>query len=175
MLSPGRCQQINGDFAAAAKIGEVKLHSNSSARLAGDSAPQASSCPLLRSLSWPTACHPFPPPQVALFDLLYKVLCLAIGLLLCVTPVPPSPANSSPMPSFGLLAPALASFASQPQCKALPITPPPPPPRGPIQELSCPVQKSAPSKDSEFLQAAEPSSCCDAPCTCAQCTLNCPR
>lgn len=35
VLSPGRGQQIKGDFAAAAKIGEVNLQTNSSAKLAG--------------------------------------------------------------------------------------------------------------------------------------------
>ena len=35
VLSPGRGEQIKGDFAAAAKIGELHLQTNSSAKLAG--------------------------------------------------------------------------------------------------------------------------------------------
>ncbi len=36
MLSPGRGEQIKGDFAAAPKVGEVHLEANSTAKLAGD-------------------------------------------------------------------------------------------------------------------------------------------
>jgi hypothetical protein len=35
VLSPGRGEQIKGDFAAAAKIGEVHLAANSNVKLAG--------------------------------------------------------------------------------------------------------------------------------------------
>lgn len=35
-LSPGRGEQIKGDFAAAAKIGEVHLEANSTVKLAGE-------------------------------------------------------------------------------------------------------------------------------------------
>lgn len=35
VLSPGRGEQIKGDFAAAAKVGEVNLQANSTAHLAG--------------------------------------------------------------------------------------------------------------------------------------------
>ncbi len=36
VLSPGRGEQIKGDFAAAAKIGEVHLEANSTVKLAGE-------------------------------------------------------------------------------------------------------------------------------------------
>ena len=36
VLSPGRGEQIKGDFAAAAKIGEVNLEANSTVKLAGE-------------------------------------------------------------------------------------------------------------------------------------------
>ena len=40
MLSPGRGEQVKGDFAAASKIGEVNLQTNSTTDLAGCSRPQ---------------------------------------------------------------------------------------------------------------------------------------
>lgn len=36
VLSPGRGEQIKGDFAAAAKIGDVHLEANSNVKLAGE-------------------------------------------------------------------------------------------------------------------------------------------
>jgi len=65
VLSPGRGEQIKGDFASAAKIGEVHLEANSTVKLAGEPSKlsqltlsaQVDNGPMYEWLIMPASCQ----------------------------------------------------------------------------------------------------------------------